>query len=401
MTELFRKPRVGPQPQALHFSYEKAGLTIYDQPIPWNAQAVLVEASLRLPPSVARRKAEFTVRIPGKAPITAETLRRQETGDQYRLFFRIPPPQQTVPAELVWQNRSLGQITLPFLGREEFLDQLRLLFPTFFVRLEDQTVACQTFVSTQCKGLMASGVISSPTSLVPLLDLGLQVEFRSERKGPVQIVPAQMNASQWNDRQALITVIPRRFPRRIGGLSATWMVGDRILHTHRVRAISQRHFHRSLRLSDTRFVIDPVEGKMHVARSLPAPETLVRAGPCFLVSSKEPGMAGWCRLRIRVHMTGGVHSPVMMEQDALITDGPTMIAPGTLEVADLAPVSGFELLLKDESLGTLSTSPIPIATFTNEGGFKSAGDYTWSTAAEEELNERLNRLLEDKTNGKS
>jgi hypothetical protein len=401
MNELFRKPRVGPQPQALHFSYEKAGLTIYDQPIPWNAQAVLVEAALHLPPSVARRKSDFELRIQGRPPVAAETLRRQEAGDHYRLFFRIPPPQQTVAAELVWQNRIRGQITLPYLSRDEFLDQLRLLFPTFFIRLEDQTVACQTFVSTQCKGLMASGVLASPTSLVPLLDLGLQVEFRSERSGPVQIVPAQLNSSQLNDRQALVTVVPRRFPRRIGGLLATWMVGERILHTHRVRAVSQRHFHRSLRLSDTRFVIEPVEGKIHVARSLPAPETLARAGPCFLVSSKEPGMAGWCRLQIRFHRTGTAQSPVLMEQDVLITDGPCVVAPGTLDVADLAALSGFELFLKDESLGTLSTSPIPVATFTNEGGFKLASDYAWTPSAEEELTERLNRLLEEKNNGKS
>ena len=40
---------MGPQPQALHYSYEKAGLTLHDQPIPWNAEAVLVEGTLRLP----------------------------------------------------------------------------------------------------------------------------------------------------------------------------------------------------------------------------------------------------------------------------------------------------------------------------------------------------------------
>ena len=46
------------------------------------------------------------------------------------------------------------------------------------------------------------------------------------------------------------------------------------------------------------------------------------------------------------------------------------------------------------SLGVLSLRPGPEATFTNEGGFKPPPDYTWSAAAEEEMNDRLGRLLE-------
>ena len=47
MNELWPLFRLGPQPQALHFSYEKAGLTIHDQPIPWNAEAVLIDALVK------------------------------------------------------------------------------------------------------------------------------------------------------------------------------------------------------------------------------------------------------------------------------------------------------------------------------------------------------------------
>ena len=61
--------------------------------------------------------------------------------------------------------------------------------PTLFVRLAEQNVPCKTFVSTQCRGLMASAVVTSPTSLVPLMDLGLVVEFRPDRGSSVQTVP--------------------------------------------------------------------------------------------------------------------------------------------------------------------------------------------------------------------
>ena len=43
MTDLLPTYRIGAQPRALHFSFEKAGLVLHDQPIPWNAEAVLVE----------------------------------------------------------------------------------------------------------------------------------------------------------------------------------------------------------------------------------------------------------------------------------------------------------------------------------------------------------------------
>ena len=63
---LFRSP--GPQSQALHFSYEKAGLTLDNQPIPWNADAVVVEANVRLSASSARQKSDFRLRLGTAGP---------------------------------------------------------------------------------------------------------------------------------------------------------------------------------------------------------------------------------------------------------------------------------------------------------------------------------------------
>ncbi len=117
---LFRS--AGPQSQALHFSYEKSGLTLDSQPIPWNAEAVLVEAGVRLSASIARHKADFRLRL-GPAAVTYQPeLLRQEPGESLaRLFFRLPVPRQSTTAELMWRDRSLGQVTLPVVSEEEFL----------------------------------------------------------------------------------------------------------------------------------------------------------------------------------------------------------------------------------------------------------------------------------------
>jgi hypothetical protein len=302
--------------------------------------------------------------------------------------------------ELLYKTHVLGQLTLPVLSCAEFLQNLRLQMPTLFVRLGDESVACQTFVATQCKGLLASGMLSSPTSLVPLLDLGLQVEFKSERTGAVHCIPARLSSSQLAGRQALVTIVPRRFPRRIGTWQATWQVGDRPLATHQVRAISQRHFQRSLRISDTRFAVQNKKDEISQTRHLPPLEGMARVGPCFLVSSREVGMAGMCRLQVRAQVPGSVNPPLLLEEEVLITDGPTVFAPGTLDVADLNQVSGFELRLKNTSLGILSLCPAPAASFTVEGGFKPPQEFSWTAAAEEELNERLGRLLDGRGNGK-
>jgi len=396
MLNLWPLYRIGPKSQDIHYSFEKAGLILHDQPIPWNAEAVLVEAALNLSPSQSRRKADFQLRLPGDKLHPAEQLRRIENEVRHRVQFRIPPPSATVNAELLFRDRVLGQLTLPFLSRDDFIQGLQLEMPTLHARIGKDTVACQTFVTSQCKGVVVSAVLLSPTSLAPLLDLDLQVEFRCERGGPVQRIPAVLCSSQMAGRQALATVVPSRSPRRQGTYVATWLLGDRVLATQRVRGISQRTFQKSLRISDTRFVVQQGTDGVHLARQAPPLDQVQRLGPCFLISSGEPGMAGQCHLRVAAQVNGAVQPPVLLEQEVLITDGPTMVAPGTLDVADLKQVSGFEIRAKSRMLGVLSLSPAPTAIFSNEGGFKAPLDFTWSAAAEEEMTERLNRLLEGK-----
>ena len=398
MHDLWPLNRFGPQPQALHYSYEKAGLTLHDQPIPWNAEAVLVEASLRLKSSAVRRKADFQLRLTDGEPEPAEGLRRQE-DDRYRILFRLPPLRATTVAQVLWRDHVLGELTLPVIGRDEFVQSLRLQMPAAFVRLGDETVSCQTFVSTQCRGLTMSAVLSCPTSLVPLLDLDLQVEIRNERGGPAQLVPARLCSSQLSGRQALISVVPRRFPRRMGSWIVTWMLGDWPLASHRLRAISQKHFQKSLRVSDTRFLLQHEKTGVSVSRQFPTVEGAGRVGPCFLVSSREPGMAGLCQFQVRAQVPEADQQPLLMEQEVLITDGPTTVAPGTLDVADLKQITSFELCMKGRVLGILPLSPAPTAGFTSEGGFKQPHDFTWSGGAEDELTERLGRLLDGRGKG--
>jgi hypothetical protein len=392
MNDLLPVTRLASQ-QALHYSYEKAGLKLDHQPIPWSAEAVLVEAIVRLPTS-GRNRDEFKLIMPGQEPVPPETMRRDETGGPFRLFFRLATPKDTVTAELRWRERRLGQLTLPVLQRSEFLDKLSLHMPTLSVSLGEQSVVCQSFVSTQSKGLLASALISSPTCLTPLADLNLEVQFSPERGGPGRRVPVHLTSSQLRGKQALITVTPHRLPRRIGPWQATWLLEGQPLGEQRIRAISKRQFERSLRISETRFVVQDRRGEVTLTRQPPDLKEVLRLGPCFLISSRELGMAGLCTLQTRAIVPGAVQPPLLVEQEVLITDGPTPLVPGTLNAADLAQVTGFELCLNGHSLGLLPMTPAPSARFTSEGGFKPAPGFSWSTAAEDQLAERLTRLME-------
>ena len=162
-----------PHGVAVHTRYEKAGLTLHDMPVPWNADGVVVEVLLRIPQS-ARKKSDFTLRLPGQGPILPEAL-RSETDDRHRLLFRLPVPPASVMCEVLWKHRLLSPVSIPVLTAEEFRGGLRVTLPTVAVRVGAQTVAATTYVASQCKGLVASCVLRSHGPLAPIADLGLKV----------------------------------------------------------------------------------------------------------------------------------------------------------------------------------------------------------------------------------
>jgi len=389
--------------QSLHCGYEQAGLTVIDQPIPWSAEGVFVEALVRLPAGAVRRKSDFSLQFGRKSRgrrsstsdvsvIAPEQMLRGEQEGMYRIRFSFSPPTSSTVAEVLYQERSLGQLHIRYHSREDFLAQLRLEMPTLAVRLGGETVACQRFVSGQSRGLVASVVLSSPATLVPLLSLSPHLTLRCDRTGAVVRAPIRLTSSQLTQTSALVAVVPRRFPRRVGGWSVRWVLGGRVLARQQIQGISQQTFERSLRIFDTRFVVQ--DGEAYQLRpQMPPLETGARVGPCFFVGSTEEGVAGRCQLQVRACLPITAQAPLLLEQEVVIGDGPNMVAPGTLDPADLTQVAGFELSVGGQVLGSCPLRRVPEATFTNEGGFVTPPEFVWSPAAEEEMAERLNRLL--------
>lgn len=386
------RPRGGGQP--VHLFYEKSGLTLPGSPIPWNAEAVLIEVLLRLPPG-GRQRSDFVLRIPGQPPIPAESLRRETSEDRlFRIVFRTATPAAIVTAEITWKHRLLTTVPIPIVTQSAYLADLRMTTPTVAVRIDGQYVAARTFVTSQCKGLLTSLVLKSSTSLAPLTDLGIAVVFRSDRTGTEHRIPVPLTSTQMAAKEALLTAAPTKLPRTSGDYSLTWMVGDRTLLTQRLSAVTGRRFVQSLRVSEARFVIaDPITGAVRAVRQPPVAGEAVRTGPCFVIASRESGSAGVVDLTVVSQVSGPGKGETVLRQSVLLTDGPTVFAPGLLEPSQLESVVGFELRHKATILGSLSFRPVPSAAINSEGAFKPAPDFTWSSGAEEELTTRLSKLM--------
>ena len=395
MNDLIPAARGRPGSQAVHLRYEAVGRTFYEMPIPWSADVVIVEVLLRLAPPM-RQKNDYALRIPGCPPILPDLLRKDDKDPKrYRLTFRLPAPEASVRAELLWKMRLIADVPIPVLTAEAFLSQLQIANPTVAVKLGDCTVAATTFVAAQCRGLMAMAVIKSPTTLAPLAELGLHVTFRSDRTAIEYDIPVTLTSSQLSFKEAMFAVSPPKLPRKSGNYSATWYAGTKQLARIDFVAVTLSQFAKSLRVSGSRFAIADRTGLVRMMRHPPqTPGEAVRIGPCFVLNSYELGMAGWIDLRAVAQSTGSTqHPPLELTGLVLITDGPSLFAPGMLDEAMLRGITAFELRYRKQLLSILSLNPVPMAAFNAEGGFKPPPEFSWSPTADEELAQKLSKLM--------
>src|SRR5438105_1057275 len=134
----------------LHVRYEKAGLILDSLPIPWNADAVIVEANVRLPAMMPRAKEEFTLQFSNGGPTAwAEIVMQPTKHAPMRVFFRLPVPSLACTAKCFWREHLLGQVDVPIITSSDFVQEFKLEMPTLQITFGQRTVACQSFVNTQ------------------------------------------------------------------------------------------------------------------------------------------------------------------------------------------------------------------------------------------------------------
>jgi hypothetical protein len=383
----------GPQLCDVRFSYEKAGLRICDGPLPWNAEAVLAEARVAFPPSATWRKSDFQLRVPGYAPFMAVSIHPDDQDGVFRILFRLPPLRAKGTVSIYCQARLLGQEFMPFLSSEEFFRNLSLGATALSTSLGKHHISCQSYVDGQCQGIASGALITSPTRLLPLVDSQLTVEFRDVTTDCSQKVVVIFTPSELQAKQAFLTVVPPRWPRYFGMCGVRWILDGRPVGHAEIRGVSQTALQRSLYLIEARYVYEESQGNVVLSHFLPARDGLSRVRPCFHLASSEPGMAALCLLEIRVQFRDPKRPPLVYEREVLVTDGPSVCTLPAPEARDIQEVRAFELLSQGRMIGVLTVRPTPVAHFTDEGGFRQPEDYDWTPFSEEELVDRLQRLM--------
>jgi hypothetical protein len=384
---LFRRAR--PRPLSASVGYERAGVTRWESPVPWAADAAVLDILLRLPVA-ARRKQDFALRLPF-ATFPADAL-RPDADDRCRLTFRFPVPQEPVKGDLMWRGRVIAAVPVAVLTPGEFLGGLTVAGAAVSVQLAGSSVAATSFVPECCDAVVASAVLRGRAALAPLGELGLKAVFTDDLTGRAHAVPVSLTAAQLARNEAVVAAACPESARRAGGWWVSWVAGDRTLAAQRLQAIPAARFEAGVRLLETRFALLDPGGAVRTMKLPPSLAGAAAVGPCFVLSSSEAGAAGVCRLEV-LGVSGGDPFPlVVREAEAVVTDSPSVFVPALFNPEDVSRVSGFELRLRGRLLGVASLRPVPTAAINAEGGFTPPADFAWTSAADDELADRLRRL---------
>src|SRR5262245_56446854 len=135
--------RARPRAISAAIGYERASTLRWELPVPWTADAVVVDVQMRLPMS-ARRKTDFVFRLPA-ATVAADSL-RPDLDDRHRVTFRFPVPSETVLGDLLWRGRVLAPLPIVVLTPNTFLSGLSVLNPSVAVQFGASTVTTTAFV---------------------------------------------------------------------------------------------------------------------------------------------------------------------------------------------------------------------------------------------------------------
>src|SRR6516162_9361189 len=93
-----------PRAQTCRFCYEKCGLVIRDEPIPWCAESVTVEVAVKMPAGVPRRRADFRLDFPDRQTTAPDQFFRADTGEEHIVSFRFPGLERSAAVGIAWRN---------------------------------------------------------------------------------------------------------------------------------------------------------------------------------------------------------------------------------------------------------------------------------------------------------
>ena len=247
----------------LHVRYEKAGLILDALPVPFNADAVIVEANVRLPKKTPRVKADFTLRWSAG-----------RTGHRGRTAGGAKTPKKPMRVNnITAAERGLAVADRTHSRRSNVGETSRCRFSACWASSMASRSRCRRSASRWArarsrvrrswahkrKSVVAAAVFARACLLASVNDLNLRVQMKRRKSDDVQTMRIALTPEQMSRRRAGIVTVTscrkahrHRLVRNIIGGSRR-----RCVHVNRFRTISKKTLMRSLRvtsgaLSDSR-----------------------------------------------------------------------------------------------------------------------------------------------------
>ena len=317
--------------------------------------------------------------LAGPTPVPLAPCELAAAGAALRLTFRLPTPRVGTAAALTWRGRTLARVNLTVVGEADYRAGL-VAESGVTARLGPHAVAAESVVARQCRGLVAALTLRHDSGLTPLTALGVGATYA--RPGAVPLTtPVELDLARLAGNSVTLAVaLPS--PGR-GRAAVIWRVGGAAVASNVVVGTTFGRFRDGVRVAESGFVLDAA-GTAQAVRH-PPPRFEGAVGPRFALAG-TPGHAG--RVRYEVRATG--RDGPIWSGTALVTGEPTPLPLGL--VPGGADLAGFELRVGGQLLGTVLARPVPSATFTAEGKFAPPPDFPWTSAADDELGDRLGRL---------
>ena len=121
MREFWLPTTTGILLRSFEFHYKSGGQSFRDQPIPWNADELAVEALLQVGSRRSVQAADLVLRVESGETYFPESLRLDVETGAPRVSFRVPVPGESIVVQLFYRNWTLGQLTLSVLSQKRFL----------------------------------------------------------------------------------------------------------------------------------------------------------------------------------------------------------------------------------------------------------------------------------------
>ena len=317
-------------PERVGFAYERGGVVVWNEPIPWNAESVLVEAIVCLPRGSVGVREDFALQVPD-GPLLRATGLRECGPERLCVLFRLLPLHETMAVTVVWRSRQLSRLKLPFLGEAEFWRGLRLDAPTLLAQIRDRVIPCAAIVAGQCHGLSCCGLLTSSTSLLPVAGMDFAIEFVHEAGGRSYRVTPTLGRAELTSRRAMVMLRPEDVPDCLGSWSVRCSVAGRPLAALGLRVVTPDTFEHSIYLVDSCYRCEKENGAATIRSYPPLLDDICRLGPSFRVASRQAGVAGLCRLDICARARDPAGLSPRQTHEVLITDAAGSFAHGRLD----------------------------------------------------------------------